>query len=557
MERTNVCVGAAMSAIRVCRERGCITNLSRFNPGTYCWEHTPDLTQTDRPAQHVRPKGQLSTQGIMSDAFLAGSRRHLHDHSGRTSALGEGRMSGTYLSLFSGIGGLDLAVEAHGYTCVGQVEYEPACVAVLERWWPGVPRWGDVHEFSAAGYAAGTRRGEGEREQGGEIWDAARGAEPERRHGEDGEFSAAAYADGWRSLGVGASAGRTNGDESRRDDALRLGDESLGDAADTQRDELRDEPGWRDGASGSGETESGSHDAPQPDLIIGGYPCQPFSAAGRRAGAEDPRHLWPEFARLIGEFRPRLVLLENVPGHLSLGASEVLADLAALGYDATWTTVRASDVGAPHRRERWFCLATDTSGLGRGVPGEGIDAPGGSGSNGEAAVLGGAGHAPDAGMVARPTRGERDGGSDAGEEQGARGQSREAQLRTAGRDRAVIADSEDTVGTISQGDAEGSGNRVRPELGGFDWGTYGSAIRGWERVMGPAPHPVDHKRRLEPAFVEWMMGFPPGWTEGLSRTQALKALGNAVVPQQGAEAIARLGGDRTQTTPARRVSQVG
>ena len=72
MERTNVCVGATMSAIRVCRERGCITNLSRFNPGTYCWEHTPDLTQTDRPAQHVRLQGQISTQGIMSDAFLEG-----------------------------------------------------------------------------------------------------------------------------------------------------------------------------------------------------------------------------------------------------------------------------------------------------------------------------------------------------------------------------------------------------------------------------------------------------------------------------------------------------
>lgn len=58
--------------------------------------------------------------------------------------------------------------------------------------------------------------------------------------------------------------------------------------------------------------------------------------------------------------------------------------------------------------------------------------------------------------------------------------------------------------------------------------------------MGPAPMPVDEKGRLAPAFVEWMMGFPRGWTEGLSRTQALKALGNAVVPQQGAAAFGAL-----------------
>jgi DNA (cytosine-5)-methyltransferase 1 len=58
--------------------------------------------------------------------------------------------------------------------------------------------------------------------------------------------------------------------------------------------------------------------------------------------------------------------------------------------------------------------------------------------------------------------------------------------------------------------------------------------------MGPAPHPVDDRNRLSPSFVGWMMGFPPGWTEGMTRTQALKALGNAVVPQQGAAAFEQL-----------------
>jgi len=56
--------------------------------------------------------------------------------------------------------------------------------------------------------------------------------------------------------------------------------------------------------------------------------------------------------------------------------------------------------------------------------------------------------------------------------------------------------------------------------------------------MGPAPHPVGDRNRLSPAFVEWMMGFPPGWVDGLNRTQALKALGNAVVPQQAVAALA-------------------
>lgn len=61
--------------------------------------------------------------------------------------------------------------------------------------------------------------------------------------------------------------------------------------------------------------------------------------------------------------------------------------------------------------------------------------------------------------------------------------------------------------------------------------------------MGPAPHPVDERGRLDPAFVTWMQGFPTGWTEGMARTQALKALGNAVVPQQAALALGMLMND--------------
>jgi DNA (cytosine-5)-methyltransferase 1 len=93
------------------------------------------------------------------------------------------------------------------------------------------------------------------------------------------------------------------------------------------------------------------------DWIAGGFPCQPFSVAGKRRGEEDPRHLWPEFVRIIGEVRPRLVFLENVPGVVKLGGASIASDLADLGYRFAWTTLRASDVGAPHHRRRWFCVA--------------------------------------------------------------------------------------------------------------------------------------------------------------------------------------------------------
>ena len=98
------------------------------------------------------------------------------------------------------------------------------------------------------------------------------------------------------------------------------------------------------------------------DVVTAGYPCQPFSNAGNRLGEKDERHLWPYIRNTISVLRPRYVVLENVAGHLSLGAAAVVGDLTALGYDAKWTVIRASDVGAPHQRKRWFCVATDTDG---------------------------------------------------------------------------------------------------------------------------------------------------------------------------------------------------
>jgi DNA (cytosine-5)-methyltransferase 1 len=95
----------------------------------------------------------------------------------------------------------------------------------------------------------------------------------------------------------------------------------------------------------------------RPDIICGGYPCQPFSNAGKRNGTDDPRHLWPWVLTAISELRPRYAILENVRGHLSLGGLSVVGDLAAIGYDAEWRIVSAASVGANHRRDRIIIVA--------------------------------------------------------------------------------------------------------------------------------------------------------------------------------------------------------
>jgi DNA (cytosine-5)-methyltransferase 1 len=95
------------------------------------------------------------------------------------------------------------------------------------------------------------------------------------------------------------------------------------------------------------------------DVMVGGFPCQDVSIAGSRKGIKQGTRsgLWIEFARLIGEIRPRIVMLENVAAITTLGGTQVVADLTALGYDAEWGVIPASATGAPHRRERWWLVA--------------------------------------------------------------------------------------------------------------------------------------------------------------------------------------------------------
>jgi len=93
------------------------------------------------------------------------------------------------------------------------------------------------------------------------------------------------------------------------------------------------------------------------DILSGGYPCQPFSSAGKRLGKDDPRHLWPWIEDGIRLMRPRICFFENVEGHISLGLREVVEELEGLGYKTTWGVFSASEVGAPHQRKRVFILA--------------------------------------------------------------------------------------------------------------------------------------------------------------------------------------------------------
>jgi len=172
--------------------------------------------------------------------------------------------------------------------CIGQVEIDPYCLAVLERHWPDVPRWKDVRKFC--------RR----------IYDC----EPEN---EDGEV------------------------------ICQRCNTEFGECECVGTDQFMDEHGF-------------------PELICGGFPCQPVSVAGRNLQDKDPRWLWPEFARIIDQIRPAWVLAENVLGLRTRGYDGVAGDLEGLGYTVRAIVVGAEHVGAPHRRHRVWIVA-DTAGI--------------------------------------------------------------------------------------------------------------------------------------------------------------------------------------------------
>lgn len=263
------------------------------------------------------------------------------------------------------------------------------------------------------------------------------------------------------------------------------------------------------------------------DVLCAGFPCQPFSTAGKRGGTSDERYLFHDIARLVGRMESRpLLFLENVPGlltsisHGEHALARVVHGLAEIGYSITWGTMAAAAVGAPHRRLRWWGLAypADTdcwrSWQGRTEPSRVTVAK----------------HAADTAADAAST--ERRG-------------------------------SEQQDLPSSTGPAAEFGERASSLTERF--GPYAAAVNRWEAVIGrPAPAPtVDG--RLSPHFVEWMMGYPAGWvTDTLTnRRQALHALGNAVVPQCAAASITALAArvddqaadGRSQTPAARSLTR--
>ena len=160
----------------------------------------------------------------------------------------------THLSLFSGIGGLDLAAEWAGFTTVGQCEFADYPTKVLEKHWPDVPRWRDVRTLTKESFYERT---------------------------------------GLRTV----------------------------------------------------------------DVLSGGFPCQPFSVAGKQKGKGDDRYLWPEMLRVIRELRPRCVVGENVSGLIRIALEDVLSNLQAIGYEARAYSSATRDVGGLHKGERIFVVA--------------------------------------------------------------------------------------------------------------------------------------------------------------------------------------------------------
>lgn len=345
------------------------------------------------------------------------------------------------------------------------------------------------------------------------------------------------------------------------------------------------------------------------DIITGGFPCQDVSHAGLRRGVHHGTRsgLWFEMARAIDQLKPWKVVIENVAGLLSATAAgdvepcpwclgdaadghmralgAVLADLAEMGFDADWGCVRASDAGAPHGRLRVFIVATDASRGQQSRPAVGTD---------RLLLTGERGSDPD-GLTLLPTPAVNDMGrgktvedwdawTDAMRARHGNGNGRGKSLSIEAqrllptpkasdgpnggpgmRNGRGVADAlpgvvTQLLPTPSAADGMGghlnrSGDRKHEKLlPGI--GPYTAAVRRWEQVLGrPAPSPTEPgangRPRLSPRFVEWMMGLPDGWVTGVDipRSAQLKALGNGVVPQQAALALAMLDGDGAAMAP--------
>jgi len=254
------------------------------------------------------------------------------------------------------------------------------------------------------------------------------------------------------------------------------------------------------------------------DILTGGYPCQPFSAAGKRLGADDPRHLWPHIERIIDECEPRMCFFENVEGHISLGLREVLYSLESRGYKTAWGIFSASEVGAPHQRKRVFILAhaesLRTDGKAGGCCGE---AWGPWGALSREPVRTGCGPAlADRHSLNRSAPAE--------------GWQYDAEAGRAGE---ALADriSAGPQGHPRNGDGRDEPGRVAP-------GPHGPVSQSGVCQRWPARPGEDQYEWEEPRVVKSRLG---GTTHGASsRVDRLRLLGNGVVPQTAEKAFRTL-----------------
>lgn len=295
----------------------------------------------------------------------------------------------THLSLFSGIGGLDIAAESAGFVTVGQCEWADYPTKILEKHWPDVPRWRDIRTLTKESFYEKT---------------------------------------GLRTV----------------------------------------------------------------DVISGGFPCQPFSVAGKHGGQDDDRYLWPEMLRVISELRPSWVLGENVPGIVNLALDQVLADLENIGYSGQAFIIPACGVDAPHKRERVAILAhaIDRSGaLRRDGQFQDIAEDGRTRSDNGGRT---------AATVSRERRQDESGS--AGMADG---------IRTAVHEADSDTDGNGLPGRLSEqiletGFTECSSRERERE----------SRRRGYDGMLRSLAEvtPLGRLGPLNPEWEEWLMGYPIGWT---------------------------------------------